>query len=180
MKFLFYKKCMLNRKDDDVRLLDFQCLRLGRPSIDLSYFLLSATTPVQRENELEQLLDFYHEKLEERLALLGFSRNYFTRDQLERDFWMGYGFGLYTASAHIMVQIRCFIVLNKTYKMVVAFQMSLAEELPFDADDIGKSNSDELQNKNMEKGVAQAAKIPEIHVRMLGLAIEAEKRGFLE
>jgi aminoglycoside phosphotransferase (APT) family kinase protein len=56
--------------------LDWELARYGRPTFDLSYFLAASTTPTFREKHLDELLNYYHIILEERLSIYGYKDTY--------------------------------------------------------------------------------------------------------
>jgi hypothetical protein len=55
----------------DVVILDLQNTRLGRPGIELAYFMCSSTSWHQRKYHLDELLQHYYNKFFEELANLG-------------------------------------------------------------------------------------------------------------
>ena len=56
----------------DVKILDLQMMRRTRPTVDLVYFLHMSTDAQFRKENFASLIEFYHAKLTEGLAELGY------------------------------------------------------------------------------------------------------------
>ena len=84
-------------------MLDFQLCRRARPAIDLVYCLGSSTSPETREEHLEELLQFYHDKLTEILDKYGYKDCYSLSD-FKKDFHDCYIFGFVLGTSHAQVE----------------------------------------------------------------------------
>lgn len=77
----------------DSKLLDFQVCFYGSPALDLNYFLFSCVKLDIRLSKLNYFIRYYHEKLVDNLALLGYGKALPTLKKLQYDFYdrMVYG-----------------------------------------------------------------------------------------
>jgi hypothetical protein len=86
-------------------MLDLQLVRRGNPTVDLSYFLGSSTSPEMREEHLEDLLGYYHKNLISYLVDLGHKDNVYIYSQFRKDFNKMFVFGIALGSMHASVRI---------------------------------------------------------------------------
>ena len=91
----------------DVSIVDLQCTRLGRPGVELAYFFCSSTSPQQRKDHFQSLLQFYYNQLCNELKNLGANaESYFSFDDLHKDFDECYSYGFITGCFHSQVDLR--------------------------------------------------------------------------
>lgn len=74
------------RNSVEIKCVDFQLCRWSNPTIDLSYFFGSSTSPEFRTAHLGEMLRLYHDRLTENLARFGYGPEVYGFDQLEKDF----------------------------------------------------------------------------------------------
>lgn len=71
---------------EDIRLLDWQVIRLGSPAIDLLYNLFTSTDKSLRDKEYNNLLQLYYKSLSRSVKLLGSNPDeLFTFDDLQSE-----------------------------------------------------------------------------------------------
>ena len=72
-------------KTVEIATLDLQLSRIARPAVDLAYFMGSSLSPKLRKEETENLLGFYHKKLHDKLAALGYKDELYPMADLKAD-----------------------------------------------------------------------------------------------
>jgi hypothetical protein len=80
----------------EVALIDLQRTQLGRIGFDLTYFLSSSASPLQREQHFDALLGLYYRTFCSELGMLGIEQIPLTFDELlqEYDACFPYGFAM--------------------------------------------------------------------------------------
>jgi hypothetical protein len=81
--FLYRYDTADKNRPSDIRLLDFQLMRLGTPILDMLFFLYSVTTYEERDNGgWDKILKHYHDSVCSAISSLGADPqkvNYFTK-----------------------------------------------------------------------------------------------------
>ena len=78
----------------DVAMVDLQGTRLGKPGIELAYFFCSSTSPDQRKEHFEELLQLYYNQLSFDLQRLGDNQiPCFTFEELKQEYDECYAWG---------------------------------------------------------------------------------------
>ena len=91
----------------DLRIVDMQTTRFGRPGIELAYFFCSSTSPEQRKNHIDELFGFYYDQFFKELRSLGDdSEPSFTLQELKADYDDCYAFGFIMGCMHSQVIYR--------------------------------------------------------------------------
>lgn len=78
-------------------------MKYARPTVDLAYFFGSSTYFKFREEHLQDLLQFYHQKLTAELAVLGY-KDIYSLEELIADFDDTWVFGFSVSCLHIQVR----------------------------------------------------------------------------
>jgi hypothetical protein len=87
-----------------VKFIDLQGLQLGRLGVELSYFMMTSSSPAQRENRLNDLLRLYYDTLQVELENLGYGAGSpFTFEELLEEFHECLPFGFLFGCNHTMV-----------------------------------------------------------------------------
>ena len=97
-------------------LIDLQITRLGRPGMDLAYFLCSSTSPNQRKQHFDDLIQFYHDQFTQELKdLQGDFKAPFSLEELKQEYNDCYKFGFIMGCGHSQVLLLLFYVVLSTY-----------------------------------------------------------------
>lgn len=158
---------MMFRKKDgniqEVALLDLQCMRMARPSIDVVYFLWSSTSPKSRLEHLDSLLKFYHDHFMQDLGIFGYSNSIYTFEDFQKDIQDSLPLGLVYGFMHAQV-----LVLNESNAGTLDFAQ-LNDE----------SNMQDMGKKMEENAIALAKSNPDYVKRLVSLAQEAESMNLI-
>lgn len=106
--FFFTRYSDENRADPtDVVIVDLQNTKLGRLGIELAYFFCSTTSPEQRKDHLEELLQLYYDEFLQQLTQLGggCEKTCYTLEKLKDDFNECYPFGFIMGCMHSQVNL---------------------------------------------------------------------------
>lgn len=77
-------------KGDDVKMFDYQATAWASPAYDIFYFLLTSISDEVKVKNFDNLIEFYHEKLNEGLKKLGYEKHIPTLSEIHEDL-MGKG-----------------------------------------------------------------------------------------
>lgn len=81
-------------------------MQLGRLGVELAYFIMTSSSPAQRENRLNDLLRLYYDTLLEELQALGCAIGVpFTFEQLVEEFFECLPHGFLFGCNHTMVMM---------------------------------------------------------------------------
>ncbi len=101
---LFRYSSLESETPTEIVLIDLQGTQLGRLGVELAYFMISSTSPKQREEHLDGLLHFYYDALCNELTSLGHEgKPHFSFDDLLQDFNACYALGFTTGCLHTQV-----------------------------------------------------------------------------
>ena len=104
---IFFRYPEGNRTDPtDVIILDLQNSKLGRPGLELAYFFCSSTSPEQRKNHLDDLLQLYYDEFLKQLTMLGggCEKTCYTFNELKDDLNECYSYGFVLGCLHSQVK----------------------------------------------------------------------------
>ena len=88
----------------DLAIVDLQGTRIGRPGMELAYFLLSSTSPEQRKEHFGDLVKYYHDRFIQELNGLESSFEApFTLEELRAEVDNCYVFGFIMGCGHAQV-----------------------------------------------------------------------------
>ncbi len=153
--------------DGDVRVVDWQLVRIARPVLDLAYFFGSSLSLDFRREHVDDLLKYYHLALTKCLDKLGHAFDY-TFDAFEQEFRACFIYGTDLAMLHSQVQLT---------------DMEAVQKRAMEA--MGKKPEGEEEmlklwatTRKMQREENKAN--PAMRKRVLQLAREADRYGYFE
>ena len=100
--------CRFGKEDSpdptDLAIVDLQGTRIGRPGLELAYFFCSSTSPQQRRQHFDELIEFYFDRFVKELKDLESPFPVpFTLDELKKEYDDCFEFGFIMGCGHAQV-----------------------------------------------------------------------------